>query len=101
MESFRCPTCVGLLVDPTARRCSHCGQNVRRKRPKVLGEESRIGSTLLPIDRMMIERLDTDSSRRSRKSMPPVAWHGRFTTTPLAEPDFSAAERKACETNGL
>jgi hypothetical protein len=79
-----------LLVDPTARRCSHCGQNVRRKRPKVLGEESRIGSTLLPIDRMMIERLDTDSSRRGRKSMPPVAWHGRFTTTPLAEPDFSA-----------
>jgi hypothetical protein len=56
----------------------------------VLGEESRIGSTLLPIDRWMIERLDTDSSRRGRKRLPPVAWHGRFTTTPLAEPDFSA-----------
>ena len=90
METFRCQICVGVLVDPTARRCPHCRHNQRRRRPIVLGEATRIGATALPIDRWMIERLNTEGSRRSRQTLPPVAWHGKFTTSPLAEPDFSA-----------
>lgn len=89
METFRCPTCLG-VVDANARRCNFCRANIRRKRPMVLGEETRIGANLLPIDRWMLERMQSDGTARGRNAMPPVAWHGRFATSPLAEPDFAA-----------
>ncbi len=63
---------------------------MRRRRPLVLGEETRVGADHLPIDRWMLERLHGSSHGRRRSTLPPVAWHGKFTTTPLAEPDFSA-----------
>ena len=88
METFRCPTCIGVLPDARANRCPNCGQNIRRRPPKVLGEDTRIGATNLPIDRWMLDRLHNDG--RGRHALPPVAWHGKFTTSPLAEPDFSA-----------
>lgn len=56
----------------------------------MLGEDTRIGASHLPVDRWMLERLHGSSHGRRRSSLPPVAWHGKFTTTPLAEPDFSA-----------
>ena len=90
METFRCPTCIGVLTDVHARRCNQCGQNIRRRRPRVLGEDHRIGATDLPIDRWMLARLHGTGRKRNRNSLPPVAWHGRFATSPLAEPDFSA-----------
>jgi hypothetical protein len=90
VETFRCPTCIGVLTDVHARRCNQCGQNIRRRRPRVLGEDHRIGATDLPIDRWMLARLHGTGRKRNRNSLPPVAWHGRFATTPLAEPDFSA-----------
>jgi hypothetical protein len=63
---------------------------MRRRRPRVLGEETRVGAENLPIDRWMLERLHGSTHGRRRSNLPPVAWHGKFTTTPLAEPDFSA-----------
>jgi hypothetical protein len=78
LETFRCPTCLGMLVDPTPRRCPCCRQNVRRRRPKVLGEETRIGSTLLPIDRWMLARLNTKRSHTA----PDIA----APPSPLPEP---------------
>jgi hypothetical protein len=90
VETFRCPTCIGVLTDVHARRCNQCGQNIRRRRPRVLGENHRIGATDLPIDRWMLARLHGTGRKSNRNSLPPVAWHGRFATSPLAEPDFSA-----------
>ena len=90
METFRCPVCIGVLRDARAHRCGACGQNMRRRRPLVLGEATRVGAENLPIDRWMLERLHGSTHGRRRSSLPPVAWHGKFTTTPLAEPDFSA-----------
>lgn len=88
METFRCPTCIGVLPDARAKRCPHCGQNIRRRAPKVLGEETRIGANHLPVDRWMLDRLHNDGPRKH--ALPPVAWHGKFATSPLAEPNFSA-----------
>src|SRR2546423_2305486 len=62
---------------------------MRRRRPRVLGEETRLTASRLPIDRWMLDRLHAHGTGR-RRSLPPVAWHGRFTTSPLAEPDFAA-----------
>jgi hypothetical protein len=75
VETFRCPTCIGILPDVHARRCTECGQSMRRRRPRILGEETRIGAAYLPIDRWMLERLHGRHRR-----IPPVAWQGRFTT---------------------
>lgn len=88
MEIFRCPTCIGVLDDALATRCPNCRQSLRRKRPRVLGEETRLHSAKLPVDRWMLARLHNEGRRRS--ALPPVAWHGRFTTSPLAEPAFAA-----------
>jgi hypothetical protein len=68
-----------------------CGQALYRKPPRVLGEENRIGNTLLPIDRWMLDRLQPERKRGffNRRNTPPVAWHGRFATsarTPELEP---------------
>jgi hypothetical protein len=88
VETFRCPTCIGVLGDPHARRCSSCGQNIRRRRPVVLGDDHRKGA-YLPVDRWMLARLHAEGPR-VRQHIAPVAWHGKFETSPLAEPDFSA-----------
>jgi hypothetical protein len=96
LDTFRCPTCITLLPDPYARKCSTCGQALYRKPPRVLGEENRIGSNLLPIDRWMLDRLQPERKRRlfSRtRNTPPVAWHGRFATsarTPELEPAMAS-----------
>jgi hypothetical protein len=52
----------------------------------VLGEDTRIGTSFLPVDRWMLDRLDAEGGRRGRK-LPPVAWHDRFPTTPRDETD--------------
>ena len=55
---FRCPTCNDLLPHANVRRCPSCGQSLRRRRPHVLGEDTRLGSATLPVDRWMLDRLD-------------------------------------------
>ena len=86
METFRCPTCLGVLHDAQVRRCAACGQNLRRKKPKVLGGEHRLGTVRLPIDRWMLARLNDSDVM----IVPSLAWHGKFSTTPMAAPDFAA-----------
>ena len=38
---LRCPTCVTVVSDETAKRCIVCGENFKRKPPVVLGAERR------------------------------------------------------------
>ena len=33
MAMFRCPTCLGILVEPEAERCPTCKQRLHRRRP--------------------------------------------------------------------
>lgn len=90
---YRCPTCIAALPDPTSRRCPMCAQHLRRRRPRVLGEEHRIGARVLPIDRALVDRL-----RERTASLAPVpataAAPGssggaapEVTDPPAAEPD--------------
>jgi len=88
VETFRCPTCIGVLTEPRAPRCPSCGQNIRRRRPVVLGDDHRKGA-YLPVDRWMLARLRAEGPR-ARRHIAPVAWHGKFETSPLAEPAFAA-----------
>jgi hypothetical protein len=65
-----------------------CAQRLRWRRPRVLGDGTRTAACL-PIDRWMLARLHGELGR-DRRGLPPVAWHGRFTTSPLAEPAYSS-----------
>ena len=89
METFRCPTCIAILPDVHVRRCSYCGQALRRRHPRVLGDEHRIGARTLPVDRWMLDRLQGEPRRRRAGSTSSVPWHGRFAPSPRsAEPDL-------------
>jgi hypothetical protein len=48
-------TCVAVLEQPTARRCPTCGQSLRRRPARVLGEE-RHEIKFLPVERAARER---------------------------------------------
>jgi hypothetical protein len=63
-----------MLTDTSARRCSACGKRVRANKLRVLGDETRVTATVLPVDRWMIDRL------HGTNGMPPVAWEGRYAT---------------------
>jgi hypothetical protein len=65
MDIYRCPTCLSLLDDPHRGRCPACGQNLRRRRARVLGDDAWSDRTVLPVDRVMLERV--------RELSPPVA----------------------------
>ena len=38
---YRCPTCVSILSDATVRRCPVCRQNLKRRKPTLLGADRR------------------------------------------------------------
>ena len=38
---YRCPTCVSVVMDPSVRRCTVCGENFKRRPPTVLGSDRR------------------------------------------------------------
>ena len=65
METFRCPTCVSLLVDPTVRRCPSCHTKLRKRRAKpiILGESSRLDNKLTPFDVAMRSRMESERTR--------------------------------------
>ena len=54
METWRCPTCLAVLLEHSARRCPTCRTRLRRRgRPIVLGETSRLDvQATLPIDQL-------------------------------------------------
>jgi len=85
VETFRCPTCLGVLHDAQVQRCAACGQNLRRKKPKILGDEHRIGAVNLPIDRWMLARRN-DSDMMI---VPPRPEQGALPATPMPAPDVA------------
>jgi hypothetical protein len=82
VETFRCPTCLGVLHDAEVQRCAACGQNLRRKKPKILGDEHRIGAVTLPIDRWMLARVNESDAML----VAPRAEQGALPTAPMAAP---------------
>ena len=60
VETLRCPTCLGVLLEHSATRCPTCHSRLRRRggRPIVLGETSRLDlQATLPIERQSRRRL--------------------------------------------
>jgi hypothetical protein len=59
METWRCPTCLTVLLESTAKRCPACQTKLRRRgQPIVLGETSRlVAQSTLPKGRQTRERL--------------------------------------------
>jgi hypothetical protein len=51
-----------------------CGQALRRKRPRVLGEEHRPGAKMLPIERALHERLHGTPMRGRKTRFAPPPW---------------------------
>jgi hypothetical protein len=73
VETFRCPTCLGVLDAAAAGRCAYCGQNLRRRRPRVLGDEHRL-TARLPIDRWMLARLHESGLHAAPAGAAPHGW---------------------------
>jgi len=89
---FRCPTCISVLGDPTSRRCTQCGQRLRRKNPRVLGEENRPGAKMLPIERAMHDRLHGHAAKGRRSSFhQPPPWMERYQLTAHAAASVAVA----------
>ena len=38
---YRCPTCISLLHDITVRRCPVCHENLKKRKPMILGADRR------------------------------------------------------------
>src|SRR5439155_11483355 len=60
-ETWRCPTCLTVLPESTAKRCPGCHSKLRKSRaqPIVLGNTSRLDlQATLPIDRQNRKRLE-------------------------------------------
>ncbi len=91
METFRCPTCVGVLADARAPRCPHCRQRLRRKRPRILGENTRIGAANLPVDRWMLERLHRDEPASTVGALALGAYTHPVTAPPRPAPQVASA----------
>lgn len=87
---FRCPTCITVLTDPSSRRCQTCRRRLRRRGPRVLGEERRAGARMLPIDRALNERLHAVAGRRDLLRGDP--WAGRFRVAEPARPGATGPE---------
>jgi hypothetical protein len=85
VATYRCPVCISMLGDPQARRCGACGKRLRARKLRVLGDETRVTATELPVDRWMIGRL------HGAKGMPAVAWEGRFTPGTVQPPAAGTA----------
>ena len=88
METFRCPTCISVLPDPRTRRCPMCGEGLRRRHPRVLGEDRRLAASVLPVDRFLLDRLHAEPGRL--RGAAPVA--GR--ATPIVAPRPVVAHRE-------
>ena len=59
METWRCPTCLTVLVESGAKRCPSCHSKLRRRhsQPIVLGESSRLDmQAALAVDRRNKQR---------------------------------------------
>ncbi len=82
---FRCPTCISVLVEPRARRCETCGQNLRRRPPLVLGDSSKVSSHQMPIDRFLNERAGVKQPE-ARPAKPPRT----LSIVPAPEPAYAS-----------
>ena len=65
METFRCPTCIGVLPGRPCPALRRMRPEHAPSPPRVLGEENRLASSRLPIDRWMLDRLHAHGTSRS------------------------------------
>jgi hypothetical protein len=48
---YRCPTCVSIVTDTTVRRCPVCNENFKRRPPRVIGADRKMGASTASWDR--------------------------------------------------
>jgi hypothetical protein len=61
-----------------------CGQALRRRRPRVLGEEHRPGARMLPIERALHERLHGTPARGRKQRYAPPPWAEAYRANTVA-----------------
>ena len=104
MDTLRCPTCLYVLLESTAKRCPTCQSKLRKRggQPIVLGETSCLDlQATLPIDRQNRTRRGRghwnperpapmpDRFARAQVEPEPVPWFDE------SDPDASAAAEPA------
>lgn len=73
METFRCPTCLFVLIEPNPTRCPSCHRRLTgRRRPIVLGDRTKFGTHPLEIDLVRLERLELEAAENAEQPPAPV-----------------------------
>ena len=75
MDTWRCPTCLAVLVESNAKRCPSCHSRLRKRRsqPIVLGESSRLDmQAALAVDKRNKKRGERTFTSNVAPSAPPV-----------------------------
>ena len=59
METYRCPTCLFVLIEPNPTRCPACHKRLTgRRRPIVLGDRTKFATHPLDLDLVRLERVE-------------------------------------------
>ena len=91
MDTLRCPTCLTLLLDGGEKRCPGCHAKLKRSKPIVLGEDSRITSRpALLLERERQARIDEEKRNEGRRQRREAKKAARATGPVAPEADVVA-----------
>jgi hypothetical protein len=94
MDTWRCPTCLCVLHESTAKRCPTCQTKLRKRRgqPIVLGETSRLDlQATLPPDRRNRMRLERGHWNTERPAPVPQTLRPAWIHLTHPEPEAAVA----------
>jgi hypothetical protein len=93
METFRCPSCLFVLLEPDSSRCPSCHKRLggRRARPIVLGNKYKFGSNPPPhIDLTHVESVEPSEEpvTAATAETPAISDHTRIFEPSQLDPEL-------------